>query len=462
MSTGPQRRHLRLVTDEPVDVVAARRQPHSPRKTAARYLVKVALTDIEPEIWRLLQVSSDITLDEFHEALQVAMGWQNYHLHNFVLGDDPWDRDAVTYHSQTEIDHGDLDPDTAKPEAGVRLDELLAEPGDSICYVYDYGDDWTHRLTLEAAGNRIPNPTRCIDGARACPPEDCGGPPGYAHLLEVLADPDHPEHTHLRSWAGDFEPERFGVADVNTALRNKTRRTLAFTAAARQSALVANLLSRTNPGAVPLLADALDRAHLDDAAEIDPTEASVALTKITWMIDHIGDRLKLTGAGFLPPASVAQMREELDWNEWKFYGRSNREGDHLQATLLRESMVELGLARKVKGELVPTKTAAKLRYDALGLWRHTASRAPRGRDKAEREAGVIALIAVAANMVGDDSVVLQTMPALGWHAEHPHAYSRAALPTEWFLRLLDTRQSRESSSTTATFARAALTLGDKV
>lgn len=463
MPTDPQRRHLSVVPDEPAEVKTTRR----PRILDRRYIVTVTLDGIEPQITRTLQVSSQITLPELHEGLQVAMGWQNYHLHKFVVGDDPWDRDAVGFHSQIEIDLGDLEPGNDRSEVGVRLDELLTEPGDSILYEYDYGDGWTHRLTLDAAADRIDNPTRCIDGARACPPEDCGGPSGYARLLEVLANPSHPEHSHLRSWAGDFEPERFDVAQINTALRNRERRAQVAAAAVGQSALVADLLSRTAPEAVPLLMEALELAHLGDPADVDPIEAATALTKITWMIDHIGDRLKLTGAGYLPPTIVGQMRDELDWTTWKFYGSSNRENDHFQATLMRESIVDLGLARKVKGELVLTKTALKLRDDAPALWRHVASRTPRGHDKADREAGVIALIAAAANIIDDNAVVLETMPALGWRAESPRAFTLAAMTVKRFLWLLGSKPSSSSVGSeiprvTTTFARAALTLGAKV
>src|SRR5262249_38134478 len=91
-----------------------------------------------------------------------------------------------------------------------------------IGYEYDFGDGWRHEVRLEKALEPEPKVKypRCIDGARACPPEDCVGPWGYADLLEALADPRHPEHRDMREWVGGrFDPEKFSADKVNRELR---------------------------------------------------------------------------------------------------------------------------------------------------------------------------------------------------------------------------------------------------
>jgi hypothetical protein len=96
----------------------------------------------------------------------------------------------------------------------------VANAGASFTYTYDFGDYWRHKVTVE----KVVPPTTdltvptCIDGRRAGPPEDCGGPWGYGELLEILADPTHPEHAERTEWVagwgrGEFDPDRFDPTD---------------------------------------------------------------------------------------------------------------------------------------------------------------------------------------------------------------------------------------------------------
>ncbi len=170
--------------------------------------IKVTLQDIRPFIWRRIQVPADIRLGKFHRVLQVSMGWTNSHLHAFRIGD-------VTY-GVPGLDS----PDLARSERAIRLDKV-AGPGDTLFYEYDFGDGWVHEIKIEKA--LLADPTvhypRCLAGERACPPEDCGGPPGYEDLLAALRDPSHPEHEEIREWAGpSFDPEAFDLAAVNPLL----------------------------------------------------------------------------------------------------------------------------------------------------------------------------------------------------------------------------------------------------
>jgi hypothetical protein len=175
------------------------------------FQIKVMLQDIEPEVWRRLLVPGDIDLGKLHMVINEGMGWTNSHLHMFRL------RDRKFGDTQAP-DSGELHIDD---ERKVRLDGLVGA-GQTLAYDYDFGDGWRHEVAIEKAvdfDRRWTLPL-CIGGARACPPEDCGGPPGYANLLAALADDDHDQHDELLKWVGGyFDPEGLDVNRVNAALR---------------------------------------------------------------------------------------------------------------------------------------------------------------------------------------------------------------------------------------------------
>jgi len=184
----------------------------------AIFQVKVALLDIEPAIWRRILVPADTTLDQFHDVIQAAFGWWNYHLHQYLV-------DGKHYALPDADDDDDLLPPRLD-ERAVQLRDLLTSS--SIVYEYDFGDGWKHLVEIESVamahelGVRYPI---CTGGERACPREDCGGTPGYQRLLEALADPMHEEHTELRQWAGRrYDPEKFDLAAANRALRKLRKR----------------------------------------------------------------------------------------------------------------------------------------------------------------------------------------------------------------------------------------------
>lgn len=174
----------------------------------------VCLRDIEPTIWRRIQVPADYTFWDLHVAIQDAMGWQDYHLHVFRFYDP---------HTRDEVEIGIPDFEVARAEdtclAGweVPIKKHFAEPGDLSVYTYDFGDGWNHRITLEAVVRAVPRKRYpvCTDGQRACPPEDCGGPMGYQGLLEIMRDPDHERYEDMLEWLGGrFDPEVFNPTKV--------------------------------------------------------------------------------------------------------------------------------------------------------------------------------------------------------------------------------------------------------
>ncbi len=171
--------------------------------------LKVVLRGARPPIWRRLQVPSDITLAELHRVVQVAMGWQDYHLHQFEIA-------GVTY----GVDDGEGWGPAPEDERRTRLDRV-ADTGTRFAYEYDFGDSWEHAIMVEEvldAEEATAYPV-CIAGKRACPPEDCGGVWGYEEFLAAVADPNHEEHDALLEWAGgQFDPELLDLAAVNRAL----------------------------------------------------------------------------------------------------------------------------------------------------------------------------------------------------------------------------------------------------
>ena len=184
--------------------------PSGKEKTVCQ--LYIVLLDIEPEIWRRFQVSSDVTLDRLHDVIQMVMGWQDYHLHQFMLEN--------VYYGIPPEDPPKIGPPT-KDERKARLRDIIDGEGDTFTYRYDFGDCWDHGLEVEKmfAPQEGKCPPACIAGARACPPEDCGGTMGYERLLESLRDPEHPEHERLLEWVGgSFDPEEFDIAEVKRKL----------------------------------------------------------------------------------------------------------------------------------------------------------------------------------------------------------------------------------------------------
>lgn len=181
--------------------------------SAEVYQLKVTLLGTSPPIWRRLLVPANLTLAQLHDVLQVAMGWQECHMHEFSAGGRHFGR------PDPEDRFMGMPP--VEDERRVRLSSVLGRIGAKAIYTYDFGDTWEHSIVLE---KRLPAaPTLgypvCTDGQFACPPEDCGGIGGFYDLLDALRDPRHEQHEELRDWVGDdYDPEAFSVEAVNRIL----------------------------------------------------------------------------------------------------------------------------------------------------------------------------------------------------------------------------------------------------
>jgi pRiA4b ORF-3-like protein len=190
----------------PADPPAATRRDEAVELT-------VVLRDTEPPVWRRLLVPASLTLRQLHAVLQTAMGWEDAHLHLFEVA-------GVRYGDVEDL------PDPLGDEETFTVGDAAAVT-QQFAYEYDFGDGWEHDVRigqrLAAVGSGTP---RCLDGARACPPEDCGGPHGYQRLLAVLADPADPERPELLEWlGGEFDPDAFDVAATDELLELYDRHT---------------------------------------------------------------------------------------------------------------------------------------------------------------------------------------------------------------------------------------------
>jgi hypothetical protein len=178
------------------------------------YQLKITLLGTKPPIWRRLFVHANLTLAQLHDVLQVAMGWQECHMHEFSAGGrlfgrpDPEDRL--------------MGMPPVENERRVRLSSVLGRIGAKLIYTYDFGDSWEHSIVLEKclpAAPGIAYPI-CTEGRLACPPEDCGGIGGFYDLLDALRDPAHKQHEELQEWVGgDYDPEAFSIETVNRLFR---------------------------------------------------------------------------------------------------------------------------------------------------------------------------------------------------------------------------------------------------
>jgi hypothetical protein len=182
------------------------------KKRPVVHQLKISLRDIEPLIWRRIQVSEDTKLPRLHRILQLLFNWEDYHLHDFVVGKRVYsvpDPDDESYERKV------LD------EKAVPISRLVQRVGDTFEYHYDFGDNWRHEILLESIHLAEPGAfyPRCIGGARNGPPEDAGGTSGYEHYLEALADPDHEEHEDMLAWRGPFDPEAFSMDAINASLK---------------------------------------------------------------------------------------------------------------------------------------------------------------------------------------------------------------------------------------------------
>jgi len=185
-------------------------RPRRPQQGGGAYVLSVTLSEVKPPVWRRLRVASDLTLRDLHHVLQIAMGWDDCHLHEFEI-------DGKRYGMPDPLEDRGRSP---LDEQDYKLAALLRRVT-RFGYLYDFGDEWRHEIVVEDSVSREPDAPKaqCLDGARACPREDCHGALGYADLLGALSRTSK-RSAELREWVGpDFDPEKFDLDVVNRELR---------------------------------------------------------------------------------------------------------------------------------------------------------------------------------------------------------------------------------------------------
>lgn len=194
----------------------AKKQQSAGAANARMYHLRVSLEGTEPLIWRRLQVPGSANLGWLHAVIQVAMGWTNSHLHRFVHGERLYSDPSF------DLDEFEDDP-RVLDENKTAIHEIAPRGKSAFVYEYDFGDSWDHRITVEKILDPVPaaaSIAQCLDGARACPPEDCGGVWGYADLLKIIRNPKHKEYESMVEWlGGEFDPEAFDRDKINRYLR---------------------------------------------------------------------------------------------------------------------------------------------------------------------------------------------------------------------------------------------------
>jgi hypothetical protein len=168
------------------------------------------MVDITPEIWRLIRVPDAFTLHRLHRVLQIVFSRLDYHLYEFQVNGRRFE--------------APLEEAENENSEAVTLADLALTPPARFTYIYDFGDDWHHDIVVEQV---LPMPDehgpdwspRLIDGARAAPPEDAGGAPGFMRFMDALRDKSHPEHAEMRRWVGrHYDPSKFDVWATDHAL----------------------------------------------------------------------------------------------------------------------------------------------------------------------------------------------------------------------------------------------------
>lgn len=387
--------------------------------------LRVELEGTEPLVWRELDVRSDLTLDRVSDVILESVGWQNSHLHRFWPGDG---RDRRRAYFITEFDEAEGDDGT--PEAEVRLDQVLREPGDALFYEYDFGDSWGHLITLLSTRAGAPDDETavCTGGERRGPLEDVGGVHGHNELVEALAGPQGTWglDAQLRDWVPErYDPTQFDLDTVNGTLQLISRtpeEVLAAAATAAGGALsfadgLDSFLDRLPPRLVLEVAALVERAVLRNPPAVSEEACRAALGQVYVLLEEAkSGGIPLTPAGWIKPDVVKRLAGVLGVDEeWR--GKNNREEHVRPLHWLRAGLVEVGLLRKVKGRIELTTNGIRALGDPALLVHQISSRIARSRNDFDREARSLFLLHLAAGETSASAIhaTATLLDAAGWN-----------------------------------------------
>lgn len=373
------------------------------------YRIRVELDGITPPIWRELRVQDDMPLPLLHRVLQEAMGWHDAHMHAFVR-EDAFGGSHVWQPGPEEDDF--QEGPAVQDESDATVSDLLHRVGARATYVYDFGDRWEHTLTVVGEAEHDDG-VRLLAGERACPPEDCGGVPGYQQLVEILitlarnpqavVDPWDAERVHHTF--GDREPADI-LADLDDfdVLTADGRVQAVATPVPSLIARLSETVRQSEEHGSRLLTRMVELARLDQATAPPAQVRADMMEPITWFLKRMGDGLSLTSAGYLRPIDVDAVAEKLNLrDEWT--GTFNREVQTPQVANFREALQALGLVRKYKGRLCPTAVGERLADDPDGLWHAVAEALPLDRGDFAEVAGVVIMLDLAGQTAAAHHVV---------------------------------------------------------
>jgi hypothetical protein len=178
------------------------------------YVLRIELKEIKPVIWRRFIVPSDIILDRLHDIIQIVMGFNDSHLHEFNIG-------GIKYTEEPELEYMEED-DEILEEGLFALNKLVKLKDTEFEYLYDFGDNWSHSVILERTNYKLKQyetPVMCMAGKRACPPDDVGGVGGYENFCSIMTDKSHPEYKEYKTWFGyAYDPEFLDIDFINNQL----------------------------------------------------------------------------------------------------------------------------------------------------------------------------------------------------------------------------------------------------
>lgn len=431
-----------LLGDEPGGMFPAQPKPtySAPPPQPIGLRLRIDLVDASPPVWRRLDISGDLTLDDFHHVLQVTMGWTNSHLHKFHQGRA---NDFAGFLTEWEIGEGEQGVE----EATVRLDQVLTAVGDKLYYDYDFGDNWDHTVVVESLLDDPPEVPFCVKGRGACPPEDCGGIYGYTELAEwarggfdPAANPGPLQAWEMRRWLPpQWHPDDFSADEVNEALAIEAAEPITVTGE------LGELAAELQAGGVRVLRNVLARPAWHEPDGVGAEDAAALTAPYRLLLEEIGSGVQLTAAGYLPPKFVARFADVSGITQW-WRGATNREDRTWPVAEIRESAQALGLVAKRKGQLSPTAVGRRGVENPLVLWRHIVSRLPLGRDDADRHAGWMALAVVGAGIPAEkwDPTISSLLGLLGWQSQYGNVIGApsAGSPTLSVLEVLGGRMVR--------------------
>jgi hypothetical protein len=350
--------------------------------------LRTSIVGIEPEIWRTIDIDEQLTLGQLHMVLQIVFGWQDQHLHRFT-DDDPWvvsnGIPRIGRQPRAWVDSFSLaesDDDGEEDETDTTIGEALQLDG-PLWYVYDFGDDWVHRIDLVERGEAhvgVP-PVQLIAGEGRAPYEDSGGSGGYREIVAALTNRSHPEHAATADWVaaavgpwGTTDPED---ADLDGA-RGELGMLIGATGEGDMSGMADAATGVTPDSPIADFASELPvpwrvnlrrharRTGILEAVDLRDDDVAELVAPYAWLIERIGaEGLTLTKAGWMPPALVLEGMTTLGWRE-RWIGEANREDQTYPMRQLRETAERLRLIRKVRGRLeVVSRTGRTIGRPAL-------------------------------------------------------------------------------------------------